>query len=44
MLGCDAVLTQATQRLSIPQSAQVESLNVAASVAICLFEQHRQRG
>ena len=40
----DELLALATQTLSIPQSAQVESLNVAASVAICLFEQRRQRG
>ena len=38
------LLALATQRLTIPHSAQVESLNVAASVAICLFEQRRQRG
>jgi TrmH family RNA methyltransferase len=30
-------------RLTIPQAGQVESLNVAAAVAICLFEQRRQR-
>ena len=29
--------------LSIPQAGKVESLNVAASAAICLFEQLRQR-
>lgn len=40
----EQLLALATERLSIPQSAQVESLNVAASVAICLFEQCRQRG
>ena len=40
----EQLLALATERLSIPQSAQVESLNVAASVAICLFEQRRQRG
>ncbi|MEO0317761.1 MAG: hypothetical protein RL404_1438 [Pseudomonadota bacterium] len=37
-----ALLALATQRLIIPQQPQVESLNVAASVAICLFEQRRQ--
>ncbi|MEK0434269.1 MAG: hypothetical protein RL369_318 [Pseudomonadota bacterium] len=43
--GVSAQLIElATKRLCIPQSAQVESLNVAASVAICLFEQRRQRG
>lgn len=30
-------------RLTIPQVAGVESLNVAASAAVCLFEQRRQR-
>ncbi len=34
----------ATQRVTIPQAATaVESLNVAASAAVCLFEQYRQR-
>lgn len=34
----------ATTRVTIPQAATtVESLNVAASVAVCLFEQYRQR-
>lgn len=31
-------------RVKIPQSDQVESLNVAAAAAICLFEQKRQLG
>jgi RNA methyltransferase, TrmH family len=31
------------QRVEIPQSDQVESLNVAAAAAICLFEMVRQR-
>ena len=39
----EQLLALATQRLTIPQSTQVESLNVAASVAICLFEQRRQQ-
>jgi len=39
----EQLLALATERLAIPQSAQVESLNVAASVAICLFEQRRQQ-
>lgn len=39
----EQLLGLATERLSVPQSAQVESLNVAASVAICLFEQRRQQ-
>jgi RNA methyltransferase, TrmH family len=30
--------------LRIPQALGVESLNVAAAVAVCLFEQRRQRG
>jgi TrmH family RNA methyltransferase len=30
-------------RLTIPQARTVESLNVAAAVAVCLFEQRRQR-
>jgi TrmH family RNA methyltransferase len=30
-------------RLTIPQAGQIESLNVAAAVAVCLFEQRRQR-
>lgn len=30
-------------RIHIPQSTQVESLNVAAAAAICLFEQKRQQ-
>ena len=32
-----------TQRVFIPQSPAVESLNVAAALAVCLFEQQRQR-
>jgi TrmH family RNA methyltransferase len=36
------LLALATRHLIIPQQPQVESLNVAASVAICLFEQRRQ--
>ncbi|NLD54611.1 MAG: RNA methyltransferase [Burkholderiaceae bacterium] len=31
-------------RLTIPQVRAVESLNVAAAAAVCLFEQRRQRG
>lgn len=30
-------------KVKIPQSDQVESLNVAAAAAVCLFEQRRQR-
>ncbi len=38
----DELLALATQELTIPQQTQIESLNVAASVAVCLFEQVRQ--
>lgn len=38
-----SLLAAATATLTIPQQPQVESLNVAASVAICLFEQLRQQ-
>ena len=34
----------ATERVRIPMQGQAESLNVAAAVAICLFEQMRQNG
>ncbi|HUH86792.1 MAG TPA: RNA methyltransferase [Pusillimonas sp.] len=37
-----ALLALADQRVYIPQAAGVESLNVAAAAAICLFE-HRRR-
>lgn len=36
------LLTRATHRVSIPQHSAMESLNVAASAAICFFEQVRQ--
>ena len=36
------LLVRTTQKVIIPQNDKVESLNVAASVAICLFEQRRQ--
>lgn len=36
-------LTQAQHRVFIPQTPGVESLNVAAAAAVCLFEQRRQR-
>jgi len=36
------MLTAATHRVTIPISAQVESLNAAAATAICLFERQRQ--
>lgn len=37
------LLARADWRLHIPQAASVESLNVAAAAAICLFEQRRQQ-
>jgi TrmH family RNA methyltransferase len=39
----DELLNLATQKISIPMSGKVESLNVAAATAICLFEAVRQR-
>lgn len=42
--GLDAAQVEAgTRWLRIPQRAGVESMNVAAAVAVCLFEQRRQR-
>jgi TrmH family RNA methyltransferase len=37
------LLALASQRLAIPHLGEMESLNVAASAAICLFEQVRQK-
>lgn len=37
------LLALATRRLAIPHLGEMESLNVAASAAICLFEQLRQK-
>lgn len=39
-----AVLDRATWRVKIPMAGAVESLNVGAAAAICLFETLRQRG
>lgn len=39
----DELMALDVQKVIIPQSQGVESLNVAASVAICLFEQVRQQ-
>ncbi|HVL55952.1 MAG TPA: RNA methyltransferase, partial [Burkholderiaceae bacterium] len=39
----DEVAAQVTTWLRIPQQPDVESLNVAAAAAVCLFEQRRQR-
>jgi TrmH family RNA methyltransferase len=36
------LMALATQTVTIPQNPAIESLNVAASVAVCLFEQVRQ--
>ena len=41
--GLDPDLMRDAIALSIPQQSNVESLNVAASAAICFFEQVRQR-
>lgn len=42
--GVDPALTDAATAVRIPQPGAIESLNVAASAAICFFEQVRQRG
>ncbi|MDN5819222.1 MAG: RNA methyltransferase [bacterium] len=39
----DDLLTACTETVIIPQSANIESLNVAMSATVCLFEQVRQR-
>lgn len=39
----DQLMALATTTVTIPQRAEIESLNVAASAAICFFEQVRQR-
>ncbi|MGE0801766.1 MAG: TrmH family RNA methyltransferase [Lautropia sp.] len=39
-----AIAARLDWQATIPQSDRVESLNVAAAAAICLFEQRRQRG
>lgn len=39
----DELLTLATHRLAIPHLGDMESLNVAASAAVCFFEQVRQK-
>lgn len=40
----DELLGLATHQVSIPHIGAVESLNVAASAAVCFFEQVRQKG
>ncbi|RJG06187.1 RNA methyltransferase [Noviherbaspirillum cavernae] len=39
----DELLALATQQVAIPHYGAIESLNVAASAAVCFFEQVRQR-
>jgi TrmH family RNA methyltransferase len=39
----DTLAAEATQRVTIPMHAGVESLNAAAATAVCLFECVRQR-
>jgi len=39
----DSLMTRADMTVTIPQQAAIESLNVAASAAICFFEQVRQQ-
>lgn len=39
----EELLNLATRKISIPMSGKVESLNVAAATAICLFEAARQK-
>jgi TrmH family RNA methyltransferase len=39
----DELMSLATHQVTIPQRPGVESLNVAASAAICFFEQVRQK-
>jgi TrmH family RNA methyltransferase len=42
--GLSEALRACTSPFSIPMSGKVESLNVAAAAAVCLFERIRQRG
>jgi TrmH family RNA methyltransferase len=39
----DELMALATSTVTIPQRGEIESLNVAASAAICFFEQRRQQ-
>jgi TrmH family RNA methyltransferase len=41
--GLDIVITAQAQKIAIPQPGGMESLNVAAAAAVCLFEMVRQR-
>ena len=42
--GADVALIERATTIGIPQPGGMESLNVAAAAAICLFEQVRRRG
>lgn len=42
--GVDPVILATSRAVVIPQTAGVESLNVAAAAAVCLFEARRRRG
>ncbi|MGI6612386.1 MAG: TrmH family RNA methyltransferase [Candidatus Nanosyncoccaceae bacterium] len=39
----DSLMNQADDNVLIPQSSQLESLNLATSVAVCLYEQSRHK-
>ena len=39
----ESLLTEGVSQVNIPQAPNVESLNVSAATAVCLFEQVRQR-
>jgi TrmH family RNA methyltransferase len=41
--GLGATVRERCEAFSIPMAAEVESLNVAVSVAVCLYERFRQR-
>ena len=42
--GVDPAILSASRAVVIPQTVGVESLNVAAAAAVCLFEARRRRG
>jgi TrmH family RNA methyltransferase len=39
----EELLKKATMQLTIPHAGDMESLNVSAATAVCLFEQMRQQ-